>query len=140
MQSQKELTAMYLWRIFKHIIPNMLKEYHNRVNPSRRQDIDIINDDRQIIKYVISDTSIKGETKQILHSLLNYSNIFAHNMEFDNDYITGLLHTTKLLFLSEIGGNLYDDTFNANMWKSFVEARCKLNSLTNNSYNFADMS
>ena len=135
MQSQKELTAMYLWRIFKHIIPNMLKEYHNRVNPSRRQDIDIINDDRQIIKYVISDTSIKGETKQILHSLLNYSNIFAHNMEFDNDYITGLLQTTKLLFLSEIGGNSYDATFNANMWTSFVEARCKLNSLTYNSYN-----
>ena len=45
MQSQKELTAMYLWRIFKDIIPDLLKEYHNRVNPSRRKNIDIITDE-----------------------------------------------------------------------------------------------
>ena len=136
MQSKKELIAMYLWRIFKDIIPNILEKYLNRVNPSIRKNIAIINDDREIIKYVIRHTPIKGETKNILHDLLNYSNIFAHNRKFDINYIAGLLHTTKFLFWSEIGRNPYDATFNANMWKSFVEAQCELNSLNPEHINY----
>ena len=139
MQSQKELTAMYLWRIFKEIIPKMLIDYHNKVNPSRRKEIENISDDRNIIKFVINETSIKGENKNILCKLLNYSNKFAHNMEFDHDYIAGLLNTMITLFLSEMGGSFEDATSsnNAKLWKLFVEAQqelVRLNGLSKRRY------
>ena len=123
--TQKEFTATCLRRIFKDVIPNMLKEYYKKLYPfSKNTIVENINDDRQIIKIVLNDNTVKGDAKMLLHNLLDYSNKFAHYIDFPMDYIKGLLSTMRLFFCHFATNNKSNP-----IWLDYIEAENMIKSL-----------